>query len=266
MSAFDRVGRVPAELAVVPATWAETSAVALSRSEVRAEVRAAMSSRLAPMDAAVMVAIGLLGALPTGPVTKVPPALATAIGHGVNIRELLVTQLAGGAAGGGLRAAVELAGQSANELSWVAPLLSKGIDAGVIPDLEDGFEVVTTARLTDMWCDRRGWRSGEMAYHQAKALAFTINASVGAYFNPDPLAFGLAVWHLYKSLSSSRALTAKLRAMVDASLAEADAAMARYEREVAITDRERVIPPRALPFGDLDDVSGLFGDAPRRSR
>ena len=151
MSPLDRVGRVPAELVRVPPAWAASSAAALSRSELRAEVRAAMASRLQPMDAAVMVAIGLLGALPTGPVTSVPPGLTQAIGHGVNVRELLLTQLAEGTPGGSLRAAVEYAGQSAEGLGWVAPLLGQGIEAGVIPDLQAGFQVLGTAKPTDLW-------------------------------------------------------------------------------------------------------------------
>jgi hypothetical protein len=262
----ERLGRVPAELVRIEPAWATSSAAALSRSELREEIRAAMASRLQPKDAAVMVAIGLLGALPTGPVTNLPAPLAKAIGYGTNVRELLLTQLADGVAGGSLRAAVDYVGQSATDVAWVAPLLAQGIDAGVIPDLEDGFEVLGTAKLTNLWCDRRGWREGEMAYHQAKALAYTVNAGVGAYFNPDPLALGLAVWHAYKSLASSRALTAKLRALVDQSLAEVDATLARYHREVEITERERVIPPASKPFGELDDMSGLFDDEPRRSR
>lgn len=267
MSILDGSLHEPAEIVVPSPAWASQHAAELSRADLRGDVRAAMAQALAPTDAAVMVAIGLLGALPTGPVAHAPAWLTEIVGHGPGVRDLVVGHLSGGSITGfGLRSAIDAASAGDARIAWFAPMLSQGIDQGIIPDFEDGFETLATHALTDLWCEHRGWREGQQVYHHAKALAYAVNAGVGAYFNPDPLAFGLALWHFYKSVRASRALTAKLRALVDRAIADGEAAMVDYEGAVTDSDTARVPTPRVLDFGEHDDADLLFAPGTRGRR
>lgn len=259
MSVLDGSLREPANLVCPTPEWTRQHGAELSRADLRGEVRTAMAQTLAPTDAAVMVAIGLLGALPTGPVADAPAWLTEIVGHSPMVREIVVGHLTGGSITGfGLRSAIDAASAGDARIAWFAPMLSQGIEQGIIPDLEDGFETLATAALTDLWCEHRGWREGQQVYHHAKALAYAVNAGVGAYFNPDPLAFGLALWHLYKSVKASRALTAKLRALVDRAIADGEAAMVDYDGQVTISIRTGVQPPRELDFGEHDNAETLW--------
>lgn len=236
--------------------WAHRTSQTLARAELRAEIAAELGQGLGPKDVGAMVAIGLLGAIPLGTVARVPPELATIFSHGTNLREHLVTQVAGGISGRSLRSAIEVAGQHA-ELGWITSLLGGAVDAGVVPDLEDGFDVLATKQLTDRWMQHRGWSDGQRPFHQAKALAYAVNAGVGAFFNPDPLTFGLAIYHTARMLRASRAISARLRALLEASLAEADAAMNDYQGEVRRSHEVAVARLDDVPFGVRHDGSAF---------
>jgi hypothetical protein len=266
MSPFEPKFREPADLIAPTPEWIQGHATTLSRADLRSEIQGTLAQSLAPSDIAAMVAIGMVGALPTGPVTNAPPWLADLIGRGPVVREIVVQHITDGSITGfGLRSAIDAASAGDPRIAWFAPMLSQGIDRGIIPDLEDGFETLATAALTDRWCKHRGWFEGQQIYHHAKALAYAINAGVGAYFNPDPLAFGLAIWHLYKAIQASRGLTEKLRMLVDRAIDDGEQAIRVIEGEITITDGQ-IQAPASRRFGSRDDLDSFFPAETRRSR
>ena len=110
MSIRDGSIREAAELRAASHEWTQQHAAELSRADLRGELSAAMAQTLDPSDVAVMVAIGLLGALPTGPVTLgplakygpttkspslvvLPPAVASVTGPEVKLAGVVTTAL-----------------------------------------------------------------------------------------------------------------------------------------------------------------------------
>jgi len=230
------------------------------RDDLRARAVSALSGRLSGTDVAVLVGIGLLGALPTSPVPSLPPGIQTAIGHAVSLRDLLTTQLGGvGAATAGLAGVFEHLSQAGGVGGFAAALVGgSNLSSMLLPDFEDVFESVGTMVLTDWWCSRQGWVEGDQVFHEAKALAYAVTAVGGAVFNPDPIALGLAGWHFYKAFEASRCLTRDLVELSELAIAGGKQASDAFDREVhrsvGVDTAVRGALLLAPRFGDDDDA------------
>ncbi|MBP6832759.1 MAG: hypothetical protein KA978_18375 [Deltaproteobacteria bacterium] len=204
------------------------------REELRARAAGALSGRLTTTDVAVLVGIGLLGALPTTPSDGLPGGVREVIGHGVTLRDLVISQLGvGGGAGPALGGVIQNLGMGGGVGGFAALLAAApGSAPALLPDFEDMFESVGTKILTDWWCGRQGWKDGEQVFHEAKALAYAVTAIGGAALNPDPIAFGLAGWHMYKAFEASRSLTKDLVELAAIAIRDGRRAMDALDHEV----------------------------------
>ena len=229
------------------------------RDDLRTRIAKACSLRLEGRDVAVLVAIGLLGALPTSPGEVIPEKLRRYVGGGALVRSQLVGQIQAGNASLPISSLLDLVRAEGGDTGWLAAMLGNAEITTLLPDLEDGFETLETKALTDWWCNERGWRDGEQVFHEAKALAYGVNAVLGAFVNPDPLAFGLASWHWYRSLRASRATTDDLVEIVELAVADGQATIGASHDEIARTDRTRVTQLASRPFVDADSVDFLDG-------
>lgn len=235
---------------------------ALSRSKLREDIKGAMSGKLEAQDIAVMVGLGLVTAMPTNP-TSIPPELRQIAKGAVMMREMLVSQTGAGSVEVPVSNVLEVVAQKNPDLGWLTSLA--GQHAGVMQmlDFEDSADSLGMKVLSNLWCKRRKWEPESQVYHEAKALSYAVNASVSAFFNPNPISFGLAAWHGYQAILASRRVTDQLQQLVDMAIRTADASMKSYDQEVALTERSKLTMPKRRPFGELDDLDDIFSSKRR---
>jgi hypothetical protein len=238
--------------------------VVARRADLRERASAALSRKLSKTDIAMCVGIGLLGALPKSPkdFEKAPETMkqlvtgardvVTAL-NGPAVGAVLTAALTDGSATPNIAAAVGEMTAHVGGVGWLGALLASaptgpvaGGLAALIPDGKDVFESIETRVLTDLLCKYRNWSQDDQVYHEAKALAYAVNAVVGAHFNPDPIAFAMAAWHGYKALRASAQLTTTLVELGRLAVEEGARLDGEYDAEV---HRSRVVD--ALCASDL---------------
>lgn len=249
-------------------TESEQAAVALTaiarQQELRDQVRRSISQRLDGTDTAMLIGIGLLGALPAQLPASMPAELARILGGAVQTRQKLAEQLLSGQSPP-VQEVLDLLGHHSVGGIQIASLFGKVKEAGVLPDMKDLASAgsMNTATLSSWWCRHRGWQPGSQPFHEAKALAFAVHAVASAFFTSDPLAFGLAAWHGWKAIRASQRLTEQLREFVELNIASAKVAMQEYDDAVTKTELSRLPPLVARPFGAVDDIGPLLTPAER---
>jgi hypothetical protein len=223
-----------------------------------------MSQKFGGEDAAMIVISGLLGALPSESM-GLPPQLERILGGIASRRSQFIERLGDGNTQIPIQSILEFVAQTQPELAWLTELVDpRQVQQNLAFDLDIDHETLHTGRLLDLWGARRGWQQGSQPYHEAKALAYSINACVGMLLKPNPLSFVLATWHGYKALMASRTLTAQLEQLVSMAIAESDVTMKDYDVEVAFTEQNRIKLPVALKRGETDDIDDLFPTNKRR--
>jgi hypothetical protein len=238
------------------------------RDDLRAKIARA-SVRIDRKDALVAAGIGLLGAVPATQADEVigewlaripgvdtiqwtngaPSAreayarLSEAMAGGYGLPSLQ-SIAAGPEAAAGLPLYADLvqrlpvdpvvAGQFANraQSAWQAQDVDV-VEAFLIPDGEDIFGSALTRLLTDRWVKRRGWAKGDQAFHEFKALAYGTTSVLSVALNPNPVAMGLAAWHLVRAMLATRSLTEMIVSLKDVAIAESRQVISEWDRELA---------------------------------
>ena len=233
------------------AAMATTAATAIGRrDELREQITRGITGRLTLADVVILCGIGAIGAIPATSIDdRVLAGLKVALGGGVSVlagvgaqqaRQVLQEKLADGSLTADLSGlAHKLAGEAGGG-AIASTLLTKARDSFggavakfAVPDAEDVIETGLTRLLSDKYCEYRGWREGEPAYHQAKTLAYAVTAIVSAPFNPNPVAFALAAWHGLKVIWLTGVMIGRVRELVELAVAAAAEEIAAFQKELA---------------------------------